>query len=72
MEELRESELHMALLAWKNGDITMIELKKLIASHTAKEVEEARIDELESLDLGINIMPKVIQDRLTKLRSKHG
>lgn len=28
--ELKNSELHIALLAWKNGDITMIELKKYL------------------------------------------
>lgn len=41
MTELRDSELHLALLAWKAGDITMIELKKLIAMRE----REARIDE---------------------------
>lgn len=37
---------HMALLAWKHGDITMVELKKLIADRERL----ARYNELTGLN----------------------
>lgn len=44
MDTVDKSLLHMALLSWKNGDITMIELKKLIDKlYLGDENENARI-----------------------------
>lgn len=44
------SELHMALLAWKYGDLSMVDLKKLIRSLTAGCVQESKtIDELTAM-----------------------
>lgn len=39
---LEQSMLHMALLAWKNGDISMIELKQLLAQRE----QAGRLDEV--------------------------
>jgi hypothetical protein len=39
-----DSELHMALLAWKNGSITMVELKKFIAIHAGRLADERAVE----------------------------
>lgn len=46
---MQKSLLHIALLAWKAGDIPMVDLKKLIEAHVAQACKEARIDENKSM-----------------------
>lgn len=41
------SELHLALLGWRAGDITMIELKQALSTYINKEKAKAELEGVE-------------------------